>query len=135
MNLFLAVIKAQNTIGNPSLGDLGTRFNPDNSAGYFSSLISMIVSAILIAGTLIFFIMFLIGGVRWIMAGGDKANTEGARGTLTNAFVGLIVMFAAWAIITLIENVFGISILSFDIPLIGNSVETGWTGVSPSGGR
>lgn len=103
-------------IGNPLLGDLG-RFDTEGTA-YFSQLLSVLVSIILIGGTIIFLFMFLFGGIRWITSGGDKANAEAARGILTNAIVGLIIMFATWAIIALVENVFGIGILSFNIPTI-----------------
>lgn len=122
MNLFLTIVKAAsgpgNMIHNPSLGKLGDSFGTEGTA-YFSRLISVFISAILISGTIIFLFMFLLGGIRYITAGGDKANTEAARGMLSNAIIGLVIMFATWAIIALIENVFGVGILSIDIPIIG----------------
>jgi hypothetical protein len=55
--------------------------------------------------------MLIIGGVRWITSGGDKAATEAARGQITAALVGLVIVFAAWAILQLIELFFGVDIL------------------------
>lgn len=65
-------------------------------------------AAFLIAGILVF--AYLVwGGIQWITAGGDKANIEAARGRISNALVGLAIIAAAWAIIQLVEFVFGVT--------------------------
>jgi len=66
----------------------------------------------------LFFFMLVIGGIQWIMSGGDKAKTEEARNRITAALIGLIIVFAAWLIIILVQNVFGVSLLNFTIPNI-----------------
>lgn len=75
------------------------------------------ITLILIAAATIFFFMLIYGGIKWIMSGGDKANTEGARSTVTAALIGLIIVFSAWAIAQLLQALFGVSILgTLDIP-------------------
>ena len=76
------------------------------------SIISGAIQLILIVAALIFFFLLIIGGIRWMTAGGDKEKAGAARGQLTSALIGLAIVFAAWAIIRLIEALFGISILS-----------------------
>lgn len=73
---------------------------------------------ILVIAAIIFFFILVVGGIKWIMSGGDKANTEGARNQITAALVGLVIVFAAWAIASLIGTFFGIEIFSLDIPEI-----------------
>lgn len=74
---------------------------------------------ILIVASVVFFFILVIGGIKWIMSGGDKANTEGARNQITAALVGLVIVFAAWAIASLIGQFFGgFSIFEFDIPSV-----------------
>lgn len=96
--------------------------NPSSGFGKLSEitvpgLISGGISLILIIAALVFFFMFVIGGIRWITSGGDKAQTEGARNQITAAIVGLVVVFSAWAIMSLIKVLFGVNILGgFDIP-------------------
>ncbi|SRR3989344_5112306 len=75
------------------------------------SLLGGFVNLILIVAAVIFFFILVIGGIRWITSGGDKANTETARNQITAALVGLVIVFAAWAIIKLLETFFGIAIL------------------------
>jgi hypothetical protein len=75
-------------------------------------LIGNVVSLAMIIAALITFVFLIWGGVEWIISGGEKAGTEAARNRITNAFIGLFVVFAAWAIIKVIETFFGICIVS-----------------------
>lgn len=86
------------------------------------TLISNIISFVLIAGVLIFFFMLLFGGIQWMTAGGDKVGTQAARGRITMALIGLLVVFASWAVMMLLETFFGIYIFKagFIIPSILN---------------
>lgn len=77
-----------------------------------SGIIQWAIVAILTVAAIIFFFMLIWGGIRWIMSGGDKANTEAARNQITAALIGLIVIFAAWAIIQLLDSIFGIDLLT-----------------------
>ena len=77
-----------------------------------SGIIRAAINLVLIVAAVVFFFMLVIGGVRWITSGGDKANTETARNQITAALVGLVIVFAAWAIIQLIQTFFGITILT-----------------------
>ncbi|MBI4059094.1 hypothetical protein HY404_02515 [Candidatus Microgenomates bacterium] len=81
-----------------------------------ASVVSGLVSLTLVIAALVFFFILVIGGIRWIMSGGDKQATEGARGQITAALVGLVIVFSAWAILQLINALFGINILNLSIP-------------------
>ena len=81
------------------------------------SILSGAIQLILIVAALVFFFLLIVGGIRWMTAGGDKEKAGVARGQLTSALIGLAIVFAAWAIIRLIEVLFGVSIISgFEIP-------------------
>ena len=63
--------------------------------------------------------MLLWGAISWILSGGDKAGLESAKGRITNAIVGFVLLIGTFAIVKLIETFFGIDILSIDIgPLV-----------------
>lgn len=83
------------------------------------ALITAVIQLILVIAALISFIFLIIGGIKWIVSGGDKAATESARNTITAALIGLMIVFSAWAIAKLIETFFGITILTLTIPKIG----------------
>lgn len=81
-----------------------------------TSLVSGIIRLLLVIAALVFFIMLVIGGIQWIMSGGDKAASENARKRITSALVGLAIVFSAWAIATLIKTLFGVEILNVNLP-------------------
>ena len=80
------------------------------------SIVSAFVKFSLVIAAIIFFFILVVGGIRWIASGGDKAQTEAARNQITAALVGLVIVFAAWAIIALIKVFFGVDVLSLTIP-------------------
>ena len=63
-----------------------------------------------------FFIMLLRGGYEYINAGGDKEAVQKAQKRLTNAFIGIIIVFSAFAFLYVVEVLFGVDIRKFNIP-------------------
>ena len=83
-----------------------------------TSIISALIKFVIVIAALVFFFMLVIGGIRWIVSGGDKAQTEAARNQVTHALIGLVIVFAAWAIAALIGTFFGVDIFNLTIPSI-----------------
>ena len=81
-------------------------------------LISGLIKGALVVAAIVFFFILVIGGIKWIASGGDKSATEGARNQITAALVGLIIVFAAWAIVALIQTFFGINIFQLTLPSV-----------------
>ncbi len=77
-----------------------------------TKMISGIISFLMIAASLIFFIMLVMGGIRWIMSQGDETKVKAARDQVQHSLIGLVVVFAAWAIMQLISSVFGVDIFT-----------------------
>ena len=71
-----------------------------------------------ILGAIIFVFMFIWGAIQWMISGGDKAAIESARGKVTNAITGLVVLFALFAILALLEMFFGIDLMKLDLSSI-----------------
>lgn len=86
------------------------------------AVIRAIIRFILLLAFIIAFVMLLIGGIRWILAGGDEKSVEKARNTITAALIGLVVVLVSYALIRLVETFFGVQIISgntFAIPQVG----------------
>jgi len=79
-------------------------------------IVSGLINLVMIVVALVFFFMLVLGGLRWVTSQGDKSNVENARNQITNALIGLAIVFAAWAIMKLIETLFGVSIFNLSIP-------------------
>lgn len=87
---------------------------------FVNKLISFGISIGFIVAAIVFFFMFISGGIRWITSGGDKGQVEAARSQLTHAVVGLLLTFMLYVILGIIENFFGISLTSFNLPKLGD---------------
>jgi hypothetical protein len=82
-------------------------------------IIKGLIQGAMVVAAIVFFFMLVIGGIKWIMSGGDKAKTEDARNQITSALIGLVIVFAAWAIIQLISTFFGgLNILDLKLPTV-----------------
>src|SRR3989344_8340917 len=81
-------------------------------------LISAATGALLIIAALLAFFYLILGGIQWITSGGDKAGMEAARNKITHAIVGLVIVGAAWAIMILVQNFLGITVIggTLDFP-------------------
>lgn len=81
------------------------------------SLISGVIQLLLVVAGLIAFLYLLMGGIQWITSGGDKAGVDAARQKILAAIIGLVIVFATWALIRLIEAFIGVSIISGPITI------------------
>lgn len=105
---------AQARITNPITPKLSPS-SADNALTLFANIIVKLINIGIIIAAVVFFFIFLIGGIRWITSSGDKAQIEGARNTIMNALVGLVIVFSLFAILKLIETLFGVNLLQIDL--------------------
>jgi len=117
-NLLAGVGSDPATITNPIFGqNLQNTIGPNGSspASFISNFVPKLISLFLVAGVVIFFFTFIIGAIQWISSGGDKQALEGAKGKITNALIGIIVLFSVFAVAFLIQAFFHVTILTLDI--------------------
>ncbi len=88
--------------------------------GPINDIVSILRNAIrfiLLIAFVLAFIFLIIGGIRWITAGGDEKAVAGARGMITAALIGLVVVLVSYALIVLVETFFDVTIISGDVTL------------------
>ena len=66
---------------------------------------------------IVIFIMFLIGGFKWLTSAGNPKNIESAKNTLTYAIIGLLVIILSYIVLVLINTVTGANVLDFRVTL------------------
>ena len=83
-----------------------------------SSIIGNVVQGLTIVAIIVSVIFLIVGGIRWIMSGGDKGKVEQAKSTVTAAVVGLVISLAAFFIVNLVTYMFGggVDLKSLKIP-------------------
>jgi hypothetical protein len=82
-----------------------------NSGGAFGPVLSNIFSGIMVIGALMVLLYLVWGAISWITSGGDKAKVEHARGQITNAVIGIIVLASTLAIFMLLQRFLGIEVI------------------------
>lgn len=65
---------------------------------------------------LAFFIMIVVGGYQFLTSGGDPKGVAQARTTLTYAILGIILVVAAWLILSLIGQITGVPVTTVEFP-------------------
>lgn len=73
-------------------------------------ILSFAVKFLFIIAGLMALLYLILGAISWITSGGSKEGVEKARNKIEAAIVGLVVLFAALAIIALLENVLNIGL-------------------------
>ena len=93
---------------------IGTEIVPGNIAPINNILIIVqaVVRFILVIAFVVAFIILLVGGVRWIISGGDEKAVGSARNTITGALIGLVIVLIAYAIIRVVEVFFNLNIVT-----------------------
>ena len=108
MNIFplIKTVNAQDDIPGGAPAQLSGLEN------IFGNIVSI---SIAIAGIALF-VMLIISGYKYIMAGSDAKAAESAKNTLTYAIYGIVLLALAYLILRLIANFTGVeSILNFQI--------------------
>ena len=85
-------------------------------ANNFGAVISNVITTLVVIAIIIAVIFLVWGGIKWIMSGGDKAKVESARNTIIGGIVGLILVFLAYFIITLVAGLFGVNMGNLSLP-------------------
>lgn len=108
----IGAIGYQNVIptGKKDIAD-ATNF-PIQDLGGTGGLLTALIQTSIILASIGFFVYLIIGGIRWLTSGGDKAATQGARDSITHAATGLLIVLAAYGIARIVEIAFGLNIVS-----------------------
>ncbi len=80
------------------------------------AIIENIIKLLAPAAGIAFFVMLLFGGYQFLTSGGDPKAVGAARGTLTYAVIGIILVVSAWLILQLVQNITGASVTTIEFP-------------------
>ena len=77
---------------------------PDTMDFQLGNFISAAIQAAIVIAGLLTFAFLVWGGIEWLISGGDKEKYEAARGRITAAVIGLVIVVSAWAIMRVIAS-------------------------------
>ena len=84
---------------------------PNGNLGSLQDILANAIVLFIIAGSFLLVIYIVWAGIQWITSSGDKAKLAAARGRLTWAIIGLVVIFSSFFIINAIGYLFKVNLL------------------------
>lgn len=75
--------------------------------GSLVTVFSNVIQAVTALAGIILFVMLVIGGYTFLFSGGDQKKLEKAKGTLTGAIIGLVILVSSYLILMLIQKATG----------------------------
>ena len=78
-------------------------------------LFSKMVGVVILFTGLALFVMIIVGGIKFITAGGEPEKVAAARKTLTNAIGGVVLIAMAYLILVVIETLTGVPVTDFGV--------------------
>mgnify|MGYP001595922330 CR=1 FL=1 len=91
----------------------------------FSDIGQFITNALSLAfviGIIVVLVMFVVGAIQWISSGGDKEGVGAARGRITHAIIGLVILAVSYALFHLAAQFVGFTQVGtggFSLPILG----------------
>lgn len=77
----------------------GANCNAKTNGKTLSDILAQALNILSIAVGIVAVLMIIVGGLRFVMSGGDSNNTTSARNTVLYAIVGLVIVFLAQIIV------------------------------------
>jgi len=81
----------------------------------FEGVFVRVVQVVLGLGGIVLFIMLIMGGFKYITAGGDPKALESAKKTLTFAIAGIVLLALSFLILAFIFDFTGVDVTLFKI--------------------
>ncbi len=82
------------------------RGTPSNLFGGEGSIFRTVTNILLFLVGAVSVIMLIVGGIRYVISGGDQAQVTSAKNTILYAIVGIVVAFLAFAAVSFITDQF-----------------------------
>ena len=81
-------------------------------------LVNAAINLILIVAAILFVFSILTGGIKIILSGGKGDRMDEAKRQLSNALIGIFIVFSIYAAMNLVSQFYGIDLLTFEIPTL-----------------
>ncbi|MFC1727726.1 hypothetical protein ACFL0Y_04345 [Patescibacteria group bacterium] len=103
-------------ISNPALSSTLQGYS---GIQFVNRILPRVITFFFLMATVACVFFFLWGGIRWITSTDDRENLAKAQKTITNALIGLAIVFSLFAVLKMIGYFFTIDLITIDIgPLI-----------------
>jgi ATP-dependent protease HslVU (ClpYQ) peptidase subunit len=105
-------------------GNVGSKGGVEVVRSLLNGISSLIGFLTIVASIWMLFQLFF-AGYQWITAGGEAKKLQDARDRIVHAFIGMLIVVAAWSLVALAGQFFGFNTLVNPTEFIQNITITG----------
>ncbi len=112
-----AVAFAQESVAITQTSGKTGLLNSDTLAGVLTNILTIVF----VVAAIIVLFMLIAGAFQWITSGGDKEAVAKARGRITHALIGLVILALAYLILRVVGQLVGVDITTGQsLPKLGS---------------
>jgi len=78
-------------------------------------ILGAILNVVFYVGIALSIVFLIIGGIKYMTAGGDETKIAEARGQVTNAIIGFVVVIIAFSMKAIIKSLIGVDVTSLPV--------------------
>lgn len=71
-------------------------------------ILSSLIPYLFILAGMFLFVYLILGGFQLMVSRGDPKAVEAAKGKITNAIIGFVIIFASFWIVQILQKIFGL---------------------------
>ena|SRR3989344_3537542 len=101
--LALMPLVASAQFNKTDLGSAATNAGVATQAD-FSAIALRVINVLLAVAGLVAVIFLIVGGFRYVTAGGNEEAAESGKKTITNAIIGIVIIVLAFVIVRVVSN-------------------------------
>ena len=94
-------------------GPLESVATPNFAEGNVGDIISALIPYLFAIAGFLLIIYLLYGGYKYLLSRGDPKAIQEARGAITTALIGFIIVFSAFWLVQLVGELLGITVIRF----------------------
>lgn len=109
----ITLVWAKSALAAPSIEEvIGTIEPPPPTKDLtLTTFLSNVVTIIFIVGGLLVFFMIIFAAFQWITSGGEKEAISKARGRITWAIIGMVVLALSFVIVRVLGEILGFELV------------------------
>ena len=94
-------------------GPLESIATPNFAGGKIGNIVSALIPYLFAFAGFLLIIYLLYGGYKYLLSRGDPKAMQEARGVITNALIGFVIVFLAFWAVQLVGELLGIVVIRF----------------------
>lgn len=96
-----------------NFSNLENKASPEFAGANVGEILSVLLTYIFPFAGLLMLVYLLYGGYKYMLSQGDPKALQGAKGTITTALIGFVIVFVSYWLVQIVGIALGLNVVSF----------------------